>query len=122
MILYKTTCSTDWKGRPHHSIKVLGASDDRNWLLQLQNADVAKWQKGDIDDDNENADADEGSVHTPLTTWEIEGERWEMQAENPKELGPQRVFAGKIESDTWSIVYHIHDDSEWDDDKNDSAE
>jgi hypothetical protein len=74
MQLWRTVCSTDWKGRPHHSLTLIAESDKTDRLIERQNEDVAEWQALDIRNHNENLE--DGEEKT--TEWAIERYRWEM--------------------------------------------
>lgn len=105
--LFRTTCSTDWKGRPTHNLAMLGTGTLEE-LLALQDADVAQWQHEDIVADKEDEDDavdEEREPRSILDEWHIEDERWEMARENPTDL---RVFAEQDgDGGTFSIAYHI---------------
>lgn len=107
--LFRTICTTDWKGRPDHKLLCLG-NGTRDVLIELMNKDVAEWQAEEINDDNEMR-KDEGLE--PITEWKND-ERWEMDRSMPAietDGYPQslREFAYKYDGDYESIVYHILD-------------
>lgn len=107
--LFRTTCTTDYKCRPYHELVVVATSTERLPLLAAMNADVRKWQKADIDAENQErkVEADVGGVEfVPLEKWEQEGVRFEM--DKTREEG-MRGFVHCSSDCRGTIVYHILD-------------
>ena len=102
MQLWRTDCSTDWKGRPWHSMKLIAQSDHRDRLLEAMDADVLEWQAAEIADYNESLEDGE----EPRTKWEDGYDRFEMDRKDPTEL---RKFSETNEGDCSTTVYHILD-------------
>jgi hypothetical protein len=98
--LYRTVCSTDWKGRPHHSIELLAVSDDPTWLVNVQDQDVVEWQEEDVALYNEAY----GEEDEPRTAWEIKNQCFEMEGRGKN---GERSFVQKDEGDICTTVYHI---------------
>ena len=102
--LIKTICSTDWKGRPDHTIKFMGIGS-RDELQTLADDDIAKWQAIDLASDEQIAEEDE---EEPPTEWET-NHRWEMKLEEPaSERKEYRQFAERDDNgNTSSTTYHL---------------
>ena len=63
MLLVKTVCSTDWKGRPDHRVYFIARSDSKDLLIKAMNEDVVEWMICDIVDlEIELANEDEDEV------------------------------------------------------------
>lgn len=100
LTLYRTTCYTDWKARPSHSLHILATSENREDLIAAQNSDVESWQKTDLESFAEEA---EENGEEPLTQWELENVRFEMKTD--RDL---REFVYKdADGSRCTIVYHI---------------
>lgn len=114
LTLFRTTATHDWKGRPSHTLTMLGTGT-REELLALQDKDVEAWQADDIENDKQMAidDAKEAGEPEPRPVqpgWYRSDERWEMDLKSQKDWNGLRAFTGVIgESDYWSTVYHILD-------------
>lgn len=102
--LFRTSCSTDWKGRPIHELTLLGTGTVAE-LLALQNKDVEEWQARDIKTDIE---MQEPGDEAP-TEWYRKGVRWEMDFSDSKGWDGLRSFASMSEGYHWSMVYHVLD-------------
>ena len=92
-----------------HSLLLLGVSDDRAWLIDLMNKDVAKWQAEELAADNEaevDAATDEGRDPVPVTEWHIENIRFEMERAAGEDL---REFSQNDDGEFTTTVYHILD-------------
>jgi len=107
MQLWRTVCSTDWKGRPDHSLMLIAESDKTDRLIERQNEDVAEWQAQDIRNHNENLE--DGEEKT--TEWTIKPVettharcRWEMDSVNNGRL---REFVEGSEGYWTTTVYHL---------------
>ena len=127
MLLLRTVCTTDWKGRPGHDVRLVAQGDDQEALLEAMDRDVAEWQATDIAADewceleNQGIEPEAGSdtareqellaTKTPteiLEMWKIERQRWEM--ETPDQ--PKREFVQQAgEPGEWTTtVYHLLND------------
>lgn len=107
MQLWRTTCNTDWKGRPLHSLKLVGESDSRDWLIELMNQDIAQWQAVDVASDQAEWDEDDDmKTYCPRPTqWEND-DRCEMELEKDKDL---RQFSEGFDGNWTTTCYHILD-------------
>lgn len=100
--LYRTTCSTDHKGRPNHKLEVVAESEDRQELLAAMDEDVREWQDADLRAYNE------GMGEDRRTKWECEDSEdgisyFEMSTENDL-----REFVEKSEDGyLMTTCYHI---------------
>lgn len=100
--LFRTVCSTDWKGRPSHSLLLLLASDNRDLLIAKQDEDVEEWQREELEALAQMAE-EEGTAAP--TEWALANVRWEMDRLNEKSL---RSFVEKdTEGGIFTTVYHI---------------
>ena len=103
MQLWRTVCSTDWKGRPHHSLTHIAESDKTDRLIERQNEDVAEWQAQDIQNHNKNLDGGEEKT----TEWAIERHRWEMDLDAKLSRPALREFVEGSEGHWTTTVYHL---------------
>jgi hypothetical protein len=90
MQLWRTVCSTDWQGRPHHALELIAETDYSpsmlSRLIEQQNEDVAKWQ----------------AKEKEATEWAVEGYRWEMDLDSQL-----REFVEGSEGEWTTTVYHL---------------
>ena len=103
MRLFCTICSTDWKGRPTHNLELLSTSDDRDYLVGHMDEDVLRWQKIDLDSDNEIAKEDEEPTREE---WAGPDKQWEMSQPLRSLDGRSFVIKGS-DGDLTTVVYHI---------------
>jgi hypothetical protein len=121
--LYETTCNTSWHGKPEHSIKKHSTGTIAE-LLAMQDADIARWQAGDIEA-NQELEAEEAKEEgrEPLdlgNEWariDDNEHRWEMDLDRPTQrlanakpgdIVPLRAFAYVYEDGgRFSVQYHI---------------
>lgn len=124
MRLIKVMCSTDWKGRPSHSLYEWPPMD-RDVLEALMRDDIRRWQAEDVVHDEESECELENGVEIPAAgienrvrelildpqlpvLWKQDSARWEMNLDEPRgSANPVRIFAMYIEGGTSSISYHI---------------
>ncbi len=122
MLLIRTVCNTDWKGRPDHGVMILGKGTIEE-LVRLREADVLDLIIEELVEDNridlEESEADEETIDKSCeeykaqllnlgeeklkAAWEKDGERWEM--ERSDKLTAQREFAWSNDGNFSSIVY-----------------
>lgn len=86
--LWRTTCSTDWKGIPAHSLQMLATSDVISFLIGVMNKDVNKWQATDVaaSEFNDRCEAND----EPPAGWDIK--RAEELAEDPSLPGKWKAL------------------------------
>lgn len=109
LTLFCTICSTDYKGRPNHTLQILGHGSYDELKLLMEN-DIAKWQAEDRKADKEEIDEDDEEELPDYGPdgWSIDGVRWEMDIGPPTPARTvQREFTYDNEDVTSSIVYHI---------------
>ncbi len=106
--LYATSCSTDWKGRPSHQLRILGTSESREELIAIQNADVEQWKAESLEGLQQIAqeNIDEGEDDEIPTVWELENMRFEMEGVEQRE-GLRQFVEDNGDGDLWTLVYHI---------------
>lgn len=121
MLLLRTVCTTDWKGRPSHSVVLVAKTEGRKEALVAMDKDVAEWMAVDIaaDEYNELSETDEEpeagwdkaraaelvATKTPaelLEMWRHE-DRFEMRLED----ADHREFVERMGGDLCTIVYHL---------------
>lgn len=125
MLLLRTICYTDWKGRPDHRIARIADGHVLKDLLVAMDADVAKWmandlachREGELEETGEAEDFDADAYAAELLAtktpaelkeqWEEEHVRWEMSL---TDVG-HREFVEKCEGDLTTTVYHILTDA-----------
>jgi hypothetical protein len=120
MKLYRTRCSSDWKGRPTHSLELV-ATGDKEALKTAMDLDVRQIQASDVlvdqeakDDYTESTDKyakrlDELVADPKLSElWTIERERFEMRLIDCE----HRELAWSSDGDRASVVYHFREDWE----------
>ena len=133
MLVLRTVCTTDWKGRPDHSVVLVARAEDRESAKAAMDKDILKWMVVDIASQELLAMNEDDGWHTePVVppdideNWELHrassllitetpdaiekmwadtGEaRWEMQAQDQF----SRKFVENIgDSDICTTVYHL---------------
>ncbi len=121
MLVLRTICTTDWKGRPNHRVVLVATTEDRVEAIKAMDADVAKWMAQDIADEEENngeqeigwanqraADLLATKTHEELKAmWQDSEEtRFEMRLHD----ADHREFVERMDGDTCTIVYHMLND------------
>jgi len=125
MQLFRTVCSTDWKGRPTHDLQRLSVGTQDALVAhmdldirQTQAEDVAREEAADREehggprlDSQEAEDWTQARIQQLLADPELRtiwsnSERWEMDRK-PGQIF--RVLAYKLDGDYISIVYHFLD-------------
>ena len=48
MLVLRTVCTTDWKGRPDHSVVLVARAEDRESAKAAMDKDILKWMVVDI--------------------------------------------------------------------------
>jgi len=106
--LYATSCSTDWKGRPSHQLRILGTSESHEELIAIQNADIGKWKAESLENLQQIAqeNIDNGEDDEIPTVWELENMRFEMDSAERRE-GLRQFVEDDGEGNLWTLVYHI---------------
>lgn len=135
MLLYKTACSTDYKGRPTHQLTLVARADTVEQARAAMDQDVVVWMANDLamsqldeveeDEQTRNATTEERvamywAAHQKLAAeictrtpeqirsmWEQYPSRWEMQ---DVDAAPCREFVLSHEDGTSTLVYHILND------------
>ena len=107
LIVYRTVCTTDCKGRPFHNLEVLGDVVDRSQAVRLMDQDVVEWQTQELDE--RNANKEEGEDADTEWAGDDEGDvRFEMKRDNPDD---PRQFVEKFGDGTLvTTCYHFHQD------------
>lgn len=136
MLLTKTTCSTDYKGRPSHQLVLVARTTTVDEAKAAMDRDVVNWMASDVaisqldeqdeDEQTRNATTEERvalywSTHQKLTAeistrnpadilsmWEQYPSRWEVQREIEEQ--PCREFVLSHEEGTCTLVYHMLND------------
>lgn len=133
MLVLRTVCTTDWKGRPDHRVVLVARAEDRESAKAAMDKDILKWMVVDIASQELLAMNEDDGWHTePVVppdideNWELHrassllitetpdaiekmwadtGEaRWEMQAQDQF----SRKFVENIgDSDICTTVYHL---------------
>ena len=122
MLLLRTVCSTDWKGRPNHSVVLVAKTEGRKEALKAMDADIAEWMAVDIaaQEYNELSDADEEpeegwderraaelvatKTHEELKAmWQDGDSRFEMRLQD----ADHREFVERCDGDICTTVYHL---------------
>ncbi len=112
MMLLRVTVGTDWKCRATVTTEILGYSrENRDELVAIQDKDVERIKAEDIEDDilleAEEAKEEQRPVVPHSGQWP-RSDRWEMDRTKPDDL---RVLCGGGQGDSWSISYHIHENT-----------
>ena len=117
MHLFRTICSTDWKGRPSHMINLVASSDDRKWLIERMNEDVREWMCVDLafqnDEGDEAATADALNNDKTVSNDEIKTDwshedRFEMRLYGGSGPTPDhREFVERVDGEFSTTVYHF---------------
>lgn len=128
MLVLRTICNTDWKGRPSHTVSLIAKvgmwkdeAKNREDAIEAMDKDVAKWMAVDIaadewcEKENEGIEPEAGSdtaraaelvaTETPeklLEMWRHQ-DRFEMRLED----ADHREFVERCEGDCTTIVYHF---------------
>ena len=67
MLVLRTVCCTDWKGRPSHTVVLIAKTESREEAIEAMNKDVEEWQAADLAADAESLEeAEEGEEHDRL--------------------------------------------------------
>lgn len=127
MLLFRTICSTDWKGRPSHSLVLVAKTANRKDAIEAMDKDVVEWMAVDAAADEYNERCEAGDE--PEDGWDTmrakelaeesnpdflkhrwmegsAGNRWEMQMSD----ADHREFVERLEGEWCTIVYHIQTD------------
>jgi hypothetical protein len=130
MLVLRTVCSTDWKGRPSHSVVLVAKTENRKEAIAAMDKDVAEWMAVDIaadewnDKEQEGIEPEEGSdvartaeLVATETPEELKhrwmeasaGNRWEMQMQD----ADHREFVERIgdSGEFCTTVYHLLKDN-----------
>lgn len=140
MLVLRTVCHTDWKGRPHHTVEMVAKTEHRQRPLTRKDAiaamdaDIHKWLSVDVAiqelgvlEEAGNPPNEEGwedkraaelaAAHTLdelLDMWKIENQKWEMSLTDCD----HREFAEVCDGDNTTTVYHLlKDDFDYTDKK-----
>jgi len=123
-LLFRTICSTDWKGRPSHSLQYLGRGTEMQ-LEHLINEDVRATMAGDLAADECNEREERGEALEE--GWDIQraaellqsgvdlkelwenSERFEMQFDEPR-IGREFVLVRDGDGYRSTMVYHVEKD------------
>lgn len=120
MLLLRTVCNTDWKGRPSHHVTLVAKTKALEEAIEAMNKNVAEWMAADIAADEYNAeddlsdDWDEVRTTQILTTktpdeilqmWRHK-DRFEMRLQNVN----RREFVDRSDDNLCTIVYHFLND------------
>ena len=122
MLLLRTVCSTDWKGRPSHQVLCVARTEHRQRPLtrkaaiEAMDADVREWMLNDLQVDEENSDEEQRAEWqrtgrgkpeemdrpTLEAAWK-HTDRFEMSLTD----ADHREFVERMEGDFTTIVYHL---------------
>lgn len=120
MLLLRTVCSTDWKGRPNHSVSLVATTEGRKDALAAMDKDVAEWMATDIAADEYNAMEGE----EPEDGWDVRRAEELVATKTPEELkamwqdgnsrfemrlhdADHREFVERCDGDICTTVYHL---------------
>lgn len=109
VVVYRTVCNTDWKGRPIHILTIVGNAHNRADAVRLMDQDVSEWQAEEISDRNDCKEEGEPD-DTEWSGNNGEGNvRFEIEREQPDK---PRKFAEEFGDGTLSTTcYHFqHED------------
>ena len=117
MLLLRTVCSTDWKGRPNHRVVRVAKTESREEIRSAMDKDVAKWMAEDIandewsDDIVEDANARAEELVATKTQAELQ-EMWQNSSRYEMRLhdADHREFVEKHDGDLCTTVYHLLSD------------
>lgn len=126
MLLLRTVCYTDWKGRPDHRVTFIADGYARKAILAAMDKDVAKWmandlaciREGELEETGEAEDFDADAYAAELLAtksqaelkdlWEEEHVRWEMVLQDADHREFSQVSG---EGEYTTTVYHILTDA-----------
>ena len=78
MLVLRTVCTTDWKGRPDHSVVLVARAEDRESAKAAMDKDILKWMVVDIASQELLAMNEDDGWHTePVVPPDID-ENWEL--------------------------------------------
>jgi hypothetical protein len=128
-MLLRVLANVDWKGRPHHDIRVLAIDADEQRLFVARDADIRELYIEELLGDEENGfdvesklgeedckkqlDDRKKQLATETTDalkalWQTDGgDRWEMQQSDDDVKTGYRIFAWRMDGDFSSISYTI---------------
>lgn len=124
MLLFRTSCSTDNKGNPHHILFFVGKYDNIAAAQAAMNEDIRSWMIDDIIEDEEDSEHHDDWTPEDLRKWRMQrlsswtltlgdeilklwksDERREVRTE-----GPWRQFKMGPSCEWTTIVYHVKPD------------
>lgn len=80
MLVLRTVCTTDWKGRPDHSVVLVARAEDRESAKAAMDKDILKWMVVDIASQELLAMNEDDGWHTepvvPIVA--VGDENWEL--------------------------------------------
>ena len=119
LLVFRTVCSTDWKGRPSHRLTLVAKTENREMAIAAMNKDISEWIAYDIvAEEYEEYEGTESEkdwnmrrvtelLATKTSTellgmWRRQG-RYEMKLQNKD----HREFVERMDGSFCTTVYHI---------------